>query len=163
MVLPTAGGAERSASEKPVPTAKRVPFGNTITFRYQELSDAGVPRFPSYVGVRTDGAPPTAVKKESAAPPKREVVVVKSEPAPTPAASVEGDPPRYFEFVDGKSSKFWEVSQADNATTTRWGRIGSAGQSKTKAFHRSTPAFRHSAWRDFALLPPFFPREAANG
>ena len=24
----------------------------TITFRYQELSDAGVPRFPSYVGVR---------------------------------------------------------------------------------------------------------------
>src|SRR5204863_5914234 len=24
--------------------------GATITFRYQELSDAGVPRFPSYVG-----------------------------------------------------------------------------------------------------------------
>lgn len=28
------------------------PVGATITFRYQELSDTGVPRFPSYVGVR---------------------------------------------------------------------------------------------------------------
>ncbi len=28
--------------------------GATITFRYQELSDAGIPRFPSYVGVRPD-------------------------------------------------------------------------------------------------------------
>ena len=30
------------------------PIGATITFRYQELSDAGVPRFPSYIGVRAD-------------------------------------------------------------------------------------------------------------
>src|SRR5205823_14491049 len=29
-------------------------IGSTITFRYQELSDAGVPRFPSYVGARQD-------------------------------------------------------------------------------------------------------------
>jgi len=28
--------------------------GSTITFRYQELSDRGVPRFPSFVRVRTD-------------------------------------------------------------------------------------------------------------
>jgi DNA ligase-1 len=30
------------------------PVGGTITFRYQELTDGGVPRFPSYVGVRSD-------------------------------------------------------------------------------------------------------------
>ncbi len=30
------------------------PVGSVITFRYQELSDGGVPRFPSYVGVRRD-------------------------------------------------------------------------------------------------------------
>ena len=30
----------------------------SITFRYQELSDGGVPRFPSYVGVRNDVAWP---------------------------------------------------------------------------------------------------------
>ena len=29
-------------------------IGSIITFRYQELSDDGVPRFPSYVGVRDD-------------------------------------------------------------------------------------------------------------
>jgi DNA ligase-1 len=28
--------------------------GTTITFRYQELTDAGVPRFPSFVRVRAD-------------------------------------------------------------------------------------------------------------
>ncbi|MFP2908043.1 DNA ligase [Pyxidicoccus sp. 3LFB2] len=33
------------------------PVGTVITFRYQELSDDGVPRFPSYVGVRIDAAP----------------------------------------------------------------------------------------------------------
>ena len=31
------------------------PVGATITFRYQELSEAGVPRFPSYVGLRAGG------------------------------------------------------------------------------------------------------------
>jgi DNA ligase 1 len=30
------------------------PVGSVINFRYQELSDGGVPRFPSYVGVRPD-------------------------------------------------------------------------------------------------------------
>src|SRR5215471_15187774 len=29
-------------------------IGATVTFRYQELSEAGVPRFPSWVGVRLD-------------------------------------------------------------------------------------------------------------
>lgn len=30
------------------------PIGSVITFRYQELSDMGIPRFPTYVGVRID-------------------------------------------------------------------------------------------------------------
>lgn len=34
------------------------PIGSIVTFRYQELSDDGVPRFPSYVGVRIDVALP---------------------------------------------------------------------------------------------------------
>ena len=28
------------------------PVGGTVTFRYQELTDAGVPRFPGYIGIR---------------------------------------------------------------------------------------------------------------
>lgn len=100
-------------------------IGATVTFRYQELSEAGVPRFPSWVGIRHD------------------VAVKDAKPASTenPAASVPvaitsgNDPkPRYFEFVGGNSSKFWEVSQSGSTMTTRWGRIGSTGQSKTKTF-----------------------------
>ena len=41
--------------------------------------------------------------------------------------------PRY-EFVEGTSSKFWEIIQSGSEVTTRWGRIGTAGQSKTKSF-----------------------------
>jgi predicted DNA-binding WGR domain protein len=64
------------------------------------------------------------------------VVTTKPKPAmPVSIASNNaGSKPRYFEFVEGASSKFWEVSQSGNAMTTRWGRIGSAGQSKTKTF-----------------------------
>lgn len=38
-------------------------IGCTITFRYQELSDAGVPRFPSFVGVRNEEPAPSPAKK----------------------------------------------------------------------------------------------------
>ena len=40
--------------------------------------------------------------------------------------------PRYFEFIEGNSSKFWEVSVRGRALTTRWGRIGANGQTKTR-------------------------------
>lgn len=38
-------------------------IGAVITFRYQELSDDGVPRFPSYVGERVDVELPPAPKR----------------------------------------------------------------------------------------------------
>jgi predicted DNA-binding WGR domain protein len=41
---------------------------------------------------------------------------------------------RRFELVEGASNKFWEVDVSGNDVTTRWGRIGTAGQSKTKTF-----------------------------
>ncbi len=36
------------------------PVGSVITFRYQELSEGGVPRFPSYVGVHAEATAPGA-------------------------------------------------------------------------------------------------------
>ena len=39
---------------------------------------------------------------------------------------------RRFEFSDGKSNKFWEISSDSSSFTTRWGRIGTDGQTKTK-------------------------------
>jgi len=47
-------GTGLSDAERSSPPA----IGSIITYRYQELSDGGVPRFPSYVGVRHDFAWP---------------------------------------------------------------------------------------------------------
>lgn len=41
--------------------------------------------------------------------------------------------PRY-EFVEGTSSKFWEIELDGSSFTTRWGRIGTDGQEKTKDY-----------------------------
>ncbi len=43
------------------------PVGSIITFRYQELSEAGIPRFPTFVGVRIDAEWPPKNKEPSAA------------------------------------------------------------------------------------------------
>jgi DNA ligase-1 len=102
-------------------------IGATVTFRYQELSEGGVPRFPSWVGVRHDKVLKDTKPAVAATPVSQAPVTIA---ASVPAAGK----PRYFEFVEGNSSKFWEVSQSGNSMTTRWGRIGSAGQSKTKTF-----------------------------
>jgi DNA ligase-1 len=113
--------------------------GSIITFRYQELSEAGVPRFPSYVGVRSDAPAANPTPQPPSAKGKPEVIEVAA--APTPAAST----PRRFELVEGKASKFWEVSQAGCDMTTRWGRISTAGQSKTKTFASEAEAARQAA------------------
>src|SRR4051794_735860 len=39
---------------------------------------------------------------------------------------------RYFEFVEGTSSKFWEVWSDGSTVYTRYGKIGSDGQTTMK-------------------------------
>jgi DNA ligase-1 len=100
------------------------PPGSLITFRYQELSEAGVPRFPSYVGLRDDvvlAPPPKPAPAASAAP----------APVASPAAAAGS---RRFECVEGGSAKFWEIALEGASHTVRFGRIGSAGQQKSKSF-----------------------------
>jgi predicted DNA-binding WGR domain protein/Leucine-rich repeat (LRR) protein len=41
---------------------------------------------------------------------------------------------RHFEFSDGKSNKFWEISVNGSKTRVRFGRVGTSGQTLTKAF-----------------------------
>lgn len=111
--------------------------GATVTFRYQELSEASVPRFPSWVGIRIDAAPitvSTPAPAPSSTPPPPAPARVTTANAGSSSQAASASAPRYFEFVEGASSKFWEVSQAGNEMTTRWGRIGASGQTKTKAF-----------------------------
>ena len=119
-------GTGLSDSERGRPPA----IGSLITFRYQELSDGGVPRFPSYIGVREDLAPP---------------VVSRAGPATIAAPASTGRPsgPRRFELIEGNSSKFWEVAREGPAVTVSYGRIGTGGQSKTKELADEAAALRH--------------------
>lgn len=132
-------GTGYSDAERTAPPA----IGQVIRFRYQELSDGGVPRFPSYVGLRDDVrieiAPPAAESPTplaQSAPPAPPAP--KAPPAPRdPAVDDPTTPPppsgaRHFEFIGGSSRKFWEVSVDGANLVVRYGRIGSAGQSRTK-------------------------------
>lgn len=47
---------------------------------------------------------------------------------------------RRFEFAEGASNKFWEIDIDGDKVTTRWGRQGTDGQSKTKTFADSAAA-----------------------
>ena len=47
---------------------------------------------------------------------------------------------RRFEFVEGGSSKFWEIAREDAAITVRFGKIGSQGQVQQKSFDTATKA-----------------------
>ena len=46
--------------------------------------------------------------------------------------------PRYFEYKDAKSAKFWEVSVTGKKVKIRYGKIGTEGQTSLKEL--STPA-----------------------
>jgi DNA ligase-1 len=133
-------GTGFSDRERETPPA----IGATVTFRYQELSEAGVPRFPSYVGERIDLAP-IKVEKPKVVSFSEPTKSAKSQPPAGAADPSAATGARYFEFVEGTSSKFWEVSQSGADMTTRWGRIGTAGQSKTKTFADEAAAAKQVA------------------
>ena len=106
--------------------------GSTITFRYQELTDGGVPRFPSYVGVRTEMKVPA---------PSPALPAPKSEAAARPKAATA----RRLEYTEGGSSKFWEVAVSGAEVTVRFGRIGANGQTQTNALADEAAAVQHAA------------------
>ncbi|NLX99234.1 MAG: DNA ligase [Rhodopirellula sp.] len=113
------------------------PIGSVITFRYQELSDGGVPRFPSFVRICRTAETDPALKS---LPTKTTASRVSAEKH----AVASGDSPvvRHFEFVEGKSSKFWEISVEGCEVTVRYGRISAAGTSKVKTFADAAAAQR---------------------
>jgi DNA ligase 1 len=119
-------------------------IGLTITFRYQEFSDAGVPRFPSFVRTGTDAQAATkkkSVKKKAARSSSAKKAAQKKTAAKTNTTSAAA---RYFELVDGKSSKYWEITIDETDVTVRYGRIGTDGQSKTKSFGDKEATLKHA-------------------
>jgi DNA ligase-1 len=115
--------------------------GSVITFRYQELSDRGVPRFPSFVRVRRDIDATQVVERASA---KAAASVAPNQPITTNTVNEHKPMKRRFEFVEGSSAKFWEVCVAGVDVTVNWGRLGTSGQSQTKTFDTAEAATKHA-------------------
>ena len=79
-----------------------------------------------------------APKKKAAAAPAKKAAPAKAAAKPAaakPAAAKGGSKtPRYFEFSEGSSNKFWEVSVEGNVLKTRYGKIGASGATTVKDF-----------------------------
>jgi uncharacterized protein (TIGR02996 family) len=77
-------------------------------------------------GTPPRGTPPAAVKAKTA----------PAAPAPAAPASAPASKPgaRYFEFSEGTSNKFWEVSLDGNSVRARYGKVGATGQITVKDF-----------------------------
>lgn len=45
-----------------------------------------------------------------------------------------------YEFTEGSSMKFWQISLRGSSFTTRYGKIGTAGQTATKRFGSASEA-----------------------
>ena len=105
-----------------------------------------MPRFPSFVRVSSPAEGPPVPEK----PPAKKTLASVSTKAPAAAASssssVGTSAVRHFEFVEGKSSKFWEISVDGCEVTVRFGRIGSAGTNKVKT-HADAKTARREADR----------------
>lgn len=99
-----------------------VPVGTEITFRYFDLSDAGVPRFASFLRISDNQ---THSQGDHTMP-------------------ISTSTKRRFEFVGGGSDKFWEVSIDGNNVFIRFGRNGTNGQSTTKSFADGSAAQKHT-------------------
>jgi DNA ligase-1 len=61
-----------------------------------------------------------------AAPASQAAAGTESHAAPTPGEA------RYFELTDEKSNKFWEIRIEGARLLTRYGKLGSAGQTTLK-------------------------------
>lgn len=51
---------------------------------------------------------------------------------------------RRFEFSEGNSSKFWELTLQGTEVTVRFGRIGTQGQVNEKSFPDEAAAAKHA-------------------
>lgn len=117
-------GTGFSDAERGAPPA----IGSTITFRFQELTDGGVPRFPSYVRVRADA--PVTVEPQSSS----------RKTSALPIATGK----RRFELTEGTSDKFWEIETNGTEVTVRFGRNGTSGQTNTETFADDATAQKHA-------------------
>ncbi|MFM1802433.1 MAG: hypothetical protein RJA81_1785, partial [Planctomycetota bacterium] len=89
------------------------------------------PKLKSKTGTPTSGSSRSKTKSKTNTPGD-----------PEPQGEVLTRESRRFEMTEGKSNKFWEIELIGHQIITRWGRIGTAGQSSVKTFDDSSEAGR---------------------
>ena len=124
------------------------PVGAIITYRYQELSNDGVPRFPSYVGVRDDVAwpPPDAPARVRAPAAARPAPAARpGSTAAAPPVAAAGAERYHRTFARGAAR--WSIELDGRAVTLREEAPEEAASTTTR---RSASAA--AAWRDAERL-----------
>ncbi|HTR53753.1 MAG TPA: DNA ligase [Kofleriaceae bacterium] len=134
------------------------PVGSIITYRYQELSNDGVPRFPSYVGVRHDVAWPPPAAAAAAAAARRSpsaaaaaapvaaaapAAAAAAVPAAVPAAAAPAPAAASASRRFTRGDAIWSISLDGRAVKILDHQPGSPASETTR--HNSSPA---AAWRD---------------
>jgi len=77
-------------------------------------------------------APAPKKKVAAKAAPAKKAAAKPAKAAAKPAAAPKGA--RYFEFSEGTSNKFWEITMSGTDVKTRYGKIGTPGQQTLKEF-----------------------------
>ena len=75
-----------------------------------------------------------------AAKPAKVVAKPAAKAAPKPAAGSDKESPRYFEFSEGSSNKFWEIRLDGTSVRTRYGKIGASGATTLKPYPNAAAA-----------------------
>ncbi|HEU0030176.1 MAG TPA: WGR domain-containing protein [Kofleriaceae bacterium] len=115
-------------------TLKKFAMEGAAKAEYDKLIAEKVKKGYKLVGGKT--AQPA--KSTKAAP-----VAAKTASKSASAASASGTPgAKYYEFVEGSSSKFWEIVVDGNSVKTRYGKIGSGGQQTVKDFGSRADAMK---------------------
>jgi DNA ligase len=122
--------AEREAPPK---------IGAVITFRYQELTEDGVPRFPSFVGERLDVELPKPKPKKAVKKPEPEPVV-EEEPGSDDFVAQYGAVAWKTSLVHDSEKKFWRIEVRGKHHIATFGKLGSAGQMRLTEIGSATGA-----------------------
>jgi DNA ligase-1 len=120
------------------------PVGSIVTYRYQELSNDGVPRFPSYVGVRDDVAWPAPDAPDAPVRPRATATTAAAPASAATAATAASDANRRV-FVRGITT--WSIELDGRTVKVRDESPGEVAATTTR--RNTSPA---GAWRDAERL-----------
>jgi predicted DNA-binding WGR domain protein len=107
----------------------------------EEMDEEEEEEAPPKKSAKTAPAAKTAAK--TVAKPAAKAAPAKAAPAKAAPAKAAAKPaakgsdkstPRYFEFSEGTSNKFWQIWMEGTSVLTKYGRIGAAGSTTVKDF-----------------------------